>query len=237
MLIMKLFKKKRKQTNTYFKKFVTIGELKKFLDGFNEQEEYLKLICMLLAFTGFRISAIVTAKISSFNDDFRLLTLYEQKQKKIITRELPQPFRIYVKDYCKRNYHTFKGGYLFSSNNPSSTSKNHKHITSKSFTVFFGKRRDKLGMNHVYFKNKGKSYHRITPHSLRHFYITALINENPNMEMIKQIMGYRKAETISTYFFDPNFLDIRGEIVNNAFNKQFKCNFGVSPKQKTLEGY
>ncbi len=237
---MRLFKKKRKrQTNTGFKKFVTTDELKRLLDSFGPREEHNKLICMLLAFCGFRISAAVTTKLDNFADNFRLLTLYEKKQKKYITRELPEPFRHYVVEYCKRHYHTFKDGYLFASDNPSSVAAQHEHITAKSFAVLFRRKMKELNMRHVYYQNKkiNRVYSRLTPHALRHFYVTHLINASDgNIELVRQLMSYSKASTISQYYFDPNFVGIRGKLINTAFTRYFE-NTPDDPGQGSLKSY
>lgn len=230
------FKKKQKQNNTSYKKYITHFELDKLLKSFNEREEHIKLITMILAFVGLRLNEVVKINIADFSDDFKILNAGISKQKRVKKRVICESLAEYIKDYCRRNYNLFIDGYLFSSHNPASIGAGHKHISRDGYRLAFIRKCKQLGLTQVYFKNYKAKYHRITPHTLRHYFITTLL-KNVDLQTVSQIIGHANTSTTFRYYYDPSVIGTEKRIVDKSFNLFFNLGYKLPSGQTTLNNF
>ncbi len=187
----------RKRNETGYIKYVTQEEIK-ILDKHFYSKVSNKQIAITYFFMrnfGFRISDALRVNIKNFHDD--KITIIMQKTGKSLTLQIPENKLKFIKGYIMIFYEQIleHNGYLAFSN----SSINHiSEVTIRD--KFVRLRRIYQGFDHVYYKKtNGQELYRISPHTLRHYVLTTIVEKTGNIKFAQAVAGHKKTSTTWAY--------------------------------------
>lgn len=179
----------------------------------------LKMALKLMIDTGLRIGEIVELKRENFNSDFTLLTFTQKKNKRIHTRRISKNIALDLKQfnfiYDNSRKIKWETDYFFYTWGGLSYRKG-GHIKRSQIGHFFKRFRRKHNLEEVYFTCKdGKQLHRISPHTIRHWYIYQLYKHTQhNMIATRDIIGHLDTKTTQRYCYAYDIKETENELVN-----------------------
>ena len=203
---------------TGYIKYITDEEFTKIKGYISELRSPSMRMCLeIMMYLGLRIGEAVILKREDFNNDFSTLTYYPKKKKKPIlkTRVLPNFLSQNLKAYYRKYNSHMEDDYLFFS-----TFSKNKHLQKSTVRFTFVDMRRDLKLDHVYHTCiDGKKLHRISPHTLRHYFLWKMYKTSGNCIITaRDIIGHVKTETTARYITSMNSIETEKKLIDKAFN-------------------
>ena len=222
--------KKPVRFETGYVKYMTINENNLFFDHlYNLDSPPMIMLIETKGLMGMRRGDVCCMIEESFSKDLKKYYFTEEKTGKVREKVVPEVLRQKLIRYLKRYRHRLKKGFcgchkqckegtfiFFSSWRNQSK---YLHIRKDSVSVKVRELCDKAGLDDVYhIDSLGKKWHRITAHTLRHFFTWKIYKASGNdIVLTKQIVGHSKLETTFGYIASVEAKLREEEIVNKAF--------------------
>lgn len=179
---------------TGYKRFISDKEILLIIAHSNQP---YKLIFLIMKYMGLRIGEVLPLKYEQIIGDYEYIRLTLEKSRgKVIDRLISRKLKYHLKAYVEENKSKTTNGYLFQPN-PKSNSKNN-HVIYSSVSWYLWKLRIRLGLNDVYYRCNRK-FHRISPHTFRHYFISTLYAKTNDPVLCKEVIGHKKIETTMIY--------------------------------------
>jgi integrase len=185
-------------------RYLTIEELQKLFDSIQDYRH--KLILRMIYELGCRVGEFVRIQLKhlDFNRSAILFPVVNTKTRHQRTSHLPRGLmnevvsllrsegRVGKKDLSVRKPDT----YLF---HP--PSRPNRHYSENRLRQIFRHYADKVGLSHEYGTDtRGRSLHRLTPHSLRHAHISNYIHVHKlPLPIVQKQVGHRSLHSTSVY--------------------------------------
>jgi len=206
------------RNETGYIKYLTDDEFKKIKQFVNKlQSPSMRMCIKIMMYLGLRVGESIRLKRNNFNQNFSLLTYVMQKSKKVKERIVPESLRKELAKYYQTWHHRCIDGYLFF---PSyrNQSKN-KHLQRNSIGLKFRDLRKTLDLDYSYYTSKnGQKFHRLSPHTLRHYAIWKYYQASGNcLITARDMIGHSKIETTAKYIRSVEFITNEKEIIEKAF--------------------
>lgn len=200
LILSSYFVKKQKKGNPLK---VTDNQIKKFMERINNSNDIRNIaIVYLLANTGIRREESTNIKLSDINFKNKKLIIYKgkgEKQREILLNDnLIKILNVYI-EY--RNGINEKG------------KPNYKHAKESEY-LFVSRESEKLDVsmiNRIFNKYKGKD---ITPHQLRHYYSTIMVEKGKlTLPELQRMLGHSDSKSTEIYTHP------REESIQNKINE------------------
>lgn len=200
--------------NTNYIKYITDQEmliLKKAIEKCKNPA--LKMALKLMIDTGLRIGEIVDLKRENFNSNFTIVNFIQKKNKRPHSRQisdkLAAELRLFNFIYTIAKRRRYETEFFFFSWGCIEKHRT-KHIKTSQIRYFFLKFRRKYGLDDVYYTCKdGKKLYRISPHTVRHWYVYQLYKHTQNnLIAARDIIGHLDTKTTQRYCYA---YDIKGK--------------------------
>ena len=219
---------KRGYVDTKFVKYLTIEEFKAMdrdIDQ-NVKSNSMRMLLKFLGKTGLRVGEGIRLQRSNFSRDFSILTYeMEKSDGEIKSRKMPRDLQEEFKDYYNRNNkrmlkekeddnesrYMFYASYRNQSGNP--------HLQRSTVELKLNQITKRTGLDHVYYVARdGKKFHRITPHTFRHFALWRFY-EAGQKDIVKaqQIIGHKDPKTTFRYINALASANDEQEIIEKAY--------------------
>jgi len=155
-----------------------------------------RLIIRLLAQTGVRRGELVNIKIQDINREKRTIRIDSEKRSgyRTVTYDtsLKTPLQIWIDTKRKHGYGD-SGNWLFPSNQDG-------HITGHAVNEAVKKAADTAGIQDSYGKDqRGYDQHKITAHSLRHYYALQSARNGMKAAFLRKLLGHTDISITQIY--------------------------------------
>lgn len=181
LLFTKMFKNRLPKVDRKLKTYLTIEEVKTFLDSANKNKK--ALLYVLYNSMG-RINTVLNAKLADFDYENRTLLLYEPKNNVEVESILSDATCVHLQDYILNHRPKFDGtndpGYIF-------ISKNRSRLTARSVQRYVREHSVKI---------LGK---KITPHDFRGLGISHMLDSGAELTAVQNIVGHADPATTARY--------------------------------------
>lgn len=194
---------------THYKKNLSSNELSMILNHVKDDVKY-RLIFKIMAYIGLRIGEVSRIKRNDIQGDFETLRVELEKSHKIVERVIPESLKEDFMEYLEK--YPSKEEYLFL---PDGRSDN-KYLQVTSIRWKFYKVIKESGLDDTYYHRRdGKPLFRISPHTLRHYFVTQFYNHSSyDLLLTKEVIGHKKLDTTLMYISPRN---LEREIINKIF--------------------
>ena len=231
---------------------ITINELKALFDYFPPCHPK-RLGFMIMATMGLRPSEVCKLDFTNILNDFRYIKYtvkkpknkYYKKTKTLVTeykrRTTPilyETLRKELKEYCLKNYFTFKNGRLFKFKEDMfrrELFKIRKKVEENILKDKIWKGFIEKATENIWLENNAsfKQNFRITPYSCRRFYNTYKLwtEYGGNIVLSTRDLGHSHIDTNMIYSYSPEKIGLTPLMIHNKIT--FDCLFGTSFKVQT----
>ena len=231
---------------------ITINELKALFDYFPRCNPK-RLGFMIMATMGLRPSEVCNLNFTNILNDFKYIKYtvrkpknkYYKKTKTLVTeykrRTTPilyETLRQELKEYCLKNYFTFKNGRLFKFSEEMfrrELFKIRNKVYNNELTAEIWKGFTEKATENIWLENntRFKQSFRITPYSCRRFYNTYKLwtEYGGNIVLSTRDLGHSHIDTNMIYSYSPDKIGLTSLMINHKIT--FNSLFGNSFKGQT----
>lgn len=159
-----------------------------------------RLMVYVMAYLGLRCGEVIRLKRENFNSDFSILRYQPLKKRKlkIHTRAVPKVLQEMLVSYNQKYHRRYREGHLFF---PYMSGSKNVHIQRSTVHHLFKKMRRETGITEVYYIRKdGNKLHRLSAHTMRHFFAAnaSKVTGN-NYRKVQHMLCHSKIETTMKY--------------------------------------
>lgn len=188
----------------YLPEYLTIEEINKLLNSFNEYDEKDirdKAILEIMYSCGLRVSEVVNLELKDINLEEKIVKIIGKgnKQREVPIRKEALNYILIYNEKVRKNIVKNKSkNFLF-------LTKNGNKISRQYIFKMIKEKADEVGIK----KN-------ISPHTLRHSFATHLLSKGADLKTVKEILGHENIETtqIYTHLADEKILNEYDKIWN-----------------------
>lgn len=188
----------------YLPEYLTIEEINKLLNSFNEYDEKDirdKAILEIMYSCGLRVSEVVNLELKDINLEEKIVKIIGKgnKQREVPIRKEALNYVLIYNEKVRKNIVKNKSkNFLF-------LTKNGNKISRQYIFKMIKEKADEVGIK----KN-------ISPHTLRHSFATHLLSKGADLKTVKEILGHENIETtqIYTHLADEKILNEYDKIWN-----------------------
>jgi len=199
----------QKKYLTGYKKFMNEEEIKKLLNYMGIMTEQMRMIFLIMIFTGMRVSEVVSLKKDCIMGD--KITFRQAKNKRLHTRILNTRIKDLLYEYFKKFEDKFIDGYIFP---PLNNNSKNTHIQTASVRWAMKKFRDSYKLNDIYYIRRNKmQLNRISVHTIRHYFLTKFYSLSNDILLTAEVIGHKKIEQTVEYIKAWKRLEREKEIV------------------------
>lgn len=180
------------------RRWFTKGELRKFFNGFKENEFRFFFFFYTVYCFGLRISEALKIKIGDVFWKQKALCVNRAKGGGQELMPASEDFLFLLHQYCHMFEQEIKGfEWLFFSNNPNNLG---EHWSTGPVRKKFREVTKRVGLDRVYGKSSdGRNLYIFTVHSLRHSFGKHLLDLTKDIRLVQELLGHSSVESTEVY--------------------------------------
>jgi integrase len=205
---------RKHRTETGFIKWTTEDEFFALIEEVNKERNkpLWRSVMYMLFYMGLRRKEVAQVKWIDIIGNFDRVRIRDVKNGEIRERVIPTKVREELLIYSFA-YRRFQSPGVFMFESPRDGGSKREFISPNTITFKFARWRNKAGIDDWYYERKeGARLARVTPHTLRHWFITQ-VYEKSDLLTAQRIIGHKKSQTTARYVFKNNLLETELNIV------------------------
>lgn len=207
-----------KRIKTNYIKSIEEHELRELFQAASAEyhKEIWLSITSILTYMGLRCAEVCNLKWADIRGDYDKFIVHDVKNGDVRERIIPDKIKAQLKVY-EFSHRRFQrvGIYIFEPPKQSG-SKNIK-MNPASIAVKFRQWRRKYGLGEPYYQRQDKFHaqlNRVTPHTLRHYFLSAIYSKSKNLIEVSRLIGHRNIRTTERYIYTEKLKERERELVN-----------------------